>query len=206
VLQLVRIYTTFSCLLPSIQDRLPWPCRRGGVKTMMVETANRSAEAPARPQQARPVSLDRLSVTAQPRAPEQLSVRTRLSLVHKPRHCHVRWPCRAPTSHSQGMATRDSRSATTLAISTLLLASARSRLDQCCANHAPSLSERPETPPQPSCFVPFRRDPDFVARATLLDQIRERCAVPASRVALVGLGGVGYVLWKEHWSKLTPRF
>ncbi|KAF2786683.1 hypothetical protein K505DRAFT_289284, partial [Melanomma pulvis-pyrius CBS 109.77] len=51
--------------------------------------------------------------------------------------------------------------------------------------------ERPETPPQPSCFVPFRRDPDFVARATLLDQIRERCAAPASRVALVGLGGVG---------------
>ncbi|RYN15542.1 hypothetical protein AA0112_g12738, partial [Alternaria arborescens] len=54
--------------------------------------------------------------------------------------------------------------------------------------HAP---ERPETPPQPSCFVPFRRDPDFVDRGTLLDQIRERCAAPASRVALVGLGGVG---------------
>ncbi|KAI1664793.1 Kinesin light chain [Pyrenophora tritici-repentis] len=51
--------------------------------------------------------------------------------------------------------------------------------------------ERPETPPQPSCFVPFRRDPDFVTRGTLLDQIRERCAAPASRVALVGLGGVG---------------
>ncbi|KAF2818262.1 hypothetical protein CC86DRAFT_309553, partial [Ophiobolus disseminans] len=43
----------------------------------------------------------------------------------------------------------------------------------------------------PSCFVPFRRDPDFVDRGTLLDQIRERCAAPASRVALVGLGGVG---------------
>jgi hypothetical protein len=52
-------------------------------------------------------------------------------------------------------------------------------------------AERPETPPQPSCFVPFRRDPDFVDRGTLLDQIRERCAAPASRVALVGLGGVG---------------
>ncbi|CAI9636431.1 unnamed protein product [Alternaria burnsii] len=51
--------------------------------------------------------------------------------------------------------------------------------------------ERPETPPQPSCFVPFRRDPDFVDRGTLLDQIHERCAAPASRVALVGLGGVG---------------
>ncbi|CAI9636435.1 unnamed protein product [Alternaria burnsii] len=54
--------------------------------------------------------------------------------------------------------------------------------------HAP---ERPETPPQPACFVPFRRDPDFVDRGTLLDQIRKRCAAPASRVALVGLGGVG---------------
>jgi hypothetical protein len=53
------------------------------------------------------------------------------------------------------------------------------------------LPERPETPPQPSCFVPFRRDPDFVDRGTLLDQIRERCSAPASRVALVGLGGVG---------------
>ncbi|USP81615.1 TPR-like protein [Curvularia clavata] len=54
--------------------------------------------------------------------------------------------------------------------------------------HAP---ERPETPPQPSCFVPFRRDPDFIDRGTLLDQIRQRCAAPASRIALVGLGGVG---------------
>ncbi|KAF2022630.1 hypothetical protein EK21DRAFT_15134, partial [Setomelanomma holmii] len=38
-----------------------------------------------------------------------------------------------------------------------------------------------------------RRDPDFVDCGTLLDQIRERCAAPASRVALVGLGGVGKV-------------
>ncbi|OAL46892.1 TPR-like protein [Pyrenochaeta sp. DS3sAY3a] len=51
--------------------------------------------------------------------------------------------------------------------------------------------ERPETPPRPSCFVPFRRDPDFVDRGTLLGQIGQRCAAPASRVALVGLGGVG---------------
>ena len=53
-------------------------------------------------------------------------------------------------------------------------------------------TERPETPPPPpSCFVPFRRDADFVDRGMLLDQIRERCAAPASRVALVGLGGWG---------------
>ncbi|KAF2679034.1 TPR-like protein, partial [Lentithecium fluviatile CBS 122367] len=40
---------------------------------------------------------------------------------------------------------------------------------------------RPETPPAPSHAIPFRRDPDFVDRGTLLDQIRksqlaiERC-------------------------------
>jgi hypothetical protein len=50
---------------------------------------------------------------------------------------------------------------------------------------------RLETPPRPSCCVPFRRDPDFVDRATLLEQIGERCSAPASLVALVGLGGVG---------------
>ncbi|KAL1603478.1 hypothetical protein SLS60_005065 [Paraconiothyrium brasiliense] len=52
---------------------------------------------------------------------------------------------------------------------------------------------------QPSCFVPFRRDPDFIPRGTLLDQIRQRCAAPASRVALVGIGGVGYVLQQKHF-------
>ncbi|KAF2802858.1 uncharacterized protein BDZ99DRAFT_503579 [Mytilinidion resinicola] len=52
-------------------------------------------------------------------------------------------------------------------------------------------AQRPETPPSPSCVVPFRRDPDFVDCGTLLDQIREGCSAPASRIALVGLGGVG---------------
>ena len=52
-------------------------------------------------------------------------------------------------------------------------------------------AERPETPPQPSCFVPFRRDADFVDHGALLDKIRERCSTPAACVALVGLGGVG---------------
>jgi hypothetical protein len=66
----------------------------------------------------------------------------------------------------------------------------RFRLVNAALTYAVS-AERPETPPPPSCFVPFRRDPDFVDRATLLDQIREQCSAPASRVALVGLGGVG---------------
>ncbi|KAI9761339.1 MAG: hypothetical protein M1840_001963 [Geoglossum simile] len=51
--------------------------------------------------------------------------------------------------------------------------------------------ERPETPPNPSANIPFPRDLDFVNRGTLLDQIYEKLSVPASRAALVGLGGVG---------------
>ncbi|KAJ4286525.1 hypothetical protein N0V90_013225 [Kalmusia sp. IMI 367209] len=49
---------------------------------------------------------------------------------------------------------------------------------------------RPETR-RPSCVIPFRRDPDFIDRGTLLDELQEKCSAPASRVALVGLGGVG---------------
>ncbi|KAK4159493.1 kinesin light chain [Cladorrhinum sp. PSN259] len=51
--------------------------------------------------------------------------------------------------------------------------------------------ERPETPPQPFATIPFSRDPDFVNRGDILDQIDKRCSEPAARVALVGLGGVG---------------
>ncbi|KAH7386065.1 P-loop containing nucleoside triphosphate hydrolase protein [Pyrenochaeta sp. MPI-SDFR-AT-0127] len=51
--------------------------------------------------------------------------------------------------------------------------------------------KRPETPPRPSCNVPFRRDPLFVDRRALIQDIERRCSEPASRVALVGLGGVG---------------
>lgn len=42
----------------------------------------------------------------------------------------------------------------------------------------------------PSSTVPFRRDDDFISRDSL-DKIRQICARPASRAALVGLGGVG---------------
>ncbi|KAJ5887900.1 P-loop containing nucleoside triphosphate hydrolase protein [Penicillium taxi] len=51
--------------------------------------------------------------------------------------------------------------------------------------------EQPETPPAPVFTVPFRRDLDFVSRGTLLDQLHEKGSVPGSRIALVGLGGVG---------------
>jgi len=55
----------------------------------------------------------------------------------------------------------------------------------------PGIVDVPETPPAPSCAIPFHRDPDFVDHGTILDQILEKCAVPASRTALVGLGGLG---------------
>jgi hypothetical protein len=59
------------------------------------------------------------------------------------------------------------------------------------ANFYSQQPERPETPPSPLSTVPFRRDPDFVEHGTLLDLIHEKCLAPASRIALVGLGGVG---------------
>ncbi|KAH7119546.1 hypothetical protein B0J11DRAFT_582076 [Dendryphion nanum] len=49
----------------------------------------------------------------------------------------------------------------------------------------------PETPPSPSCTIPFCHDPDFIDRGTLLDQVLKKCSAPASKIALVGLGGVG---------------
>ena len=53
------------------------------------------------------------------------------------------------------------------------------------------LSVTPPTPPCPLSTIPFKRDPDFVDRGTLVDQLYVKCALPASRTALVGLGGVG---------------
>ncbi|KAF2196192.1 putative kinesin [Delitschia confertaspora ATCC 74209] len=64
----------------------------------------------------------------------------------------------------------------------------------------------PETPPSPSLFVPFCRDSDFVTHGTLLDQIYEKCSMPASRVALVSLGGVGKSqLAIEHCYRTADR-
>ncbi|SPJ87082.1 related to kinesin light chain [Fusarium torulosum] len=52
-------------------------------------------------------------------------------------------------------------------------------------------SEPLEPTPPPFASVPFRRDPTFVNRGDILDQIGRQCSEPASRVAIVGLGGVG---------------
>ncbi|KAL8388742.1 hypothetical protein RB599_010070 [Gaeumannomyces hyphopodioides] len=43
----------------------------------------------------------------------------------------------------------------------------------------------------PFATIPFSRDPDFVDRGNILDQLRQRCSEPAGRMALVGLGGIG---------------
>ncbi|KAH8894307.1 TPR-like protein [Thozetella sp. PMI_491] len=61
--------------------------------------------------------------------------------------------------------------------------------------HLPSAKltspEQSETPPQPYASIPFCRDPDFVNRGDLLDQINQICLKAPYRAALVGLGGIG---------------
>src|ERR1700761_8825818 len=52
-------------------------------------------------------------------------------------------------------------------------------------------SERPESPPRPFPSIAFSRDPDFVDRGDILDQLDRRCSQQAGRAGLVGLGGVG---------------
>ncbi|OCK73007.1 HET-domain-containing protein, partial [Lepidopterella palustris CBS 459.81] len=54
-----------------------------------------------------------------------------------------------------------------------------------------SKASQAETLPTPSSTIPFRRDPDFVDRGSILDQIQQKCEVSGSRTALVGLGGIG---------------
>ncbi|ORY63343.1 heterokaryon incompatibility protein-domain-containing protein [Pseudomassariella vexata] len=44
---------------------------------------------------------------------------------------------------------------------------------------------------EPFSTVPFSRDPDFVDRPEIQAWIQDKCARPAARAALVGLGGLG---------------
>lgn len=57
-----------------------------------------------------------------------------------------------------------------------------------------ALQERANTPPPPSSTVPFRRDLDFVDRSELND-LEEKLSAGYAKVALVGLGGIGYDLY-----------
>ncbi|KAJ5651978.1 hypothetical protein N7507_009404 [Penicillium longicatenatum] len=52
-------------------------------------------------------------------------------------------------------------------------------------------SKQPEPRPEPLFTVPFPHDPDFVSRDGMLNTIHEKSSIPGSRIALVGLGGVG---------------
>ncbi|KAI3326475.1 hypothetical protein HD806DRAFT_408973 [Xylariaceae sp. AK1471] len=45
--------------------------------------------------------------------------------------------------------------------------------------------------PEPFSTVPFTRDPNFVDRPEILAWINEKCDGPATRVALIGIGGIG---------------
>nr|POF26240.1 vegetative incompatibility protein het-e-1 [Quercus suber] len=51
--------------------------------------------------------------------------------------------------------------------------------------------ETPSTSTALPSNMPFARDPDFIDRKSLSEQIIARLALPAGRIALVGLGGVG---------------
>lgn len=55
----------------------------------------------------------------------------------------------------------------------------------------PRESKFPLPTPHPSSTVPFLKDSEFVPRGDILAQIHEKLSAPASRAALVGLGGVG---------------
>lgn len=43
------------------------------------------------------------------------------------------------------------------------------------------------------CLIPYDRNPRYAHRKLLEEEIQDRLSVPGARVALVGLGGMGYV-------------
>jgi hypothetical protein len=57
----------------------------------------------------------------------------------------------------------------------------------------------------PMSIIPFKRDPDFVEPEGLLDQIHQKCTVPGSWTALVGIGGTGLVQTEARRLPLTPK-
>ncbi|RWA05007.1 hypothetical protein EKO27_g10098 [Xylaria grammica] len=71
--------------------------------------------------------------------------------------------------------------------------------------------ESSETPLKPSLIIPFDRDKCFVERKSILDRLRETYSTSAppchSRIALVGLGGVGKSqLAIEHAYRVRDAF
>ena len=60
-------------------------------------------------------------------------------------------------------------------------------------DHARALDQTVKQPAEPAPLfeVPFSRDPDYIHRGVLVDELYTKLSVPAARVALVGLGGIG---------------
>ncbi|KAI4940870.1 hypothetical protein J4E91_011127 [Alternaria rosae] len=55
----------------------------------------------------------------------------------------------------------------------------------------PSAQDHPVRTREPFSTVPFAPDPDLVDRPAIAAWVRDKCAGPGARAALVGLGGVG---------------
>ncbi|RAR04858.1 TPR-like protein [Stemphylium lycopersici] len=58
-------------------------------------------------------------------------------------------------------------------------------------NFGSDRSDRQKHQPAPFSTVPFAPDPDLVDRPAIAAWVRDKCAGPGARAALVGLGGVG---------------
>ncbi|KAF2234152.1 hypothetical protein EV356DRAFT_485845 [Viridothelium virens] len=70
-------------------------------------------------------------------------------------------------------------------------------------------SDNLQEPLKPDSNIPFRQDQDFVNRGDILTRVAQRCSQPASRAALVGLGGVGKsqlaIEYAHHVRKQSPE-
>ncbi|RYO15400.1 hypothetical protein AA0111_g11703 [Alternaria arborescens] len=58
-------------------------------------------------------------------------------------------------------------------------------------NFGPGLADGQKRRVEPFLMVPFAPDPDLVDRPAIAAWVRDKCAGPGARAALVGLGGVG---------------
>ncbi|GKT66818.1 TPR domain protein [Colletotrichum tofieldiae] len=69
------------------------------------------------------------------------------------------------------------------------------------ANNFYFANDGPSKPCKPFSTVPFPPDPDFVERPRITAWLREKCSRPASRAALVGLGGIGKSQLAVHYAQ-----
>jgi len=81
-----------------------------------------------------------------------------------------------------------------MATNTIIMVSSWHQLGPGQSNDSETLGQpekQPEEQPEPLFTVPFRRDPDYVLRDPLVDELYKKLSVPSARVALVGMGGIG---------------